>query len=258
MALAKKPFVILDAEILSSSVWSEAAHVRLVWITLLILCDTEGYVGASVPGIARAAGVSLDDAVDAMWRLQQPDPHSRTKACEGRRVEEVERGFRVLNFMEHLDRLSAERKKARDRVRRFRLKRKQACNVTETLQASEGGGTSEQGPAKNVRTDSVAVAPVESWSRQACDDWIDRYGGTAPGGQIGKALKPLVGKHGWPAVRQAWRSYLEQSDAEYASASRFAATYGRWSGAAPPGKAATVVNHNRAVLERFVKGGEAG
>jgi len=116
--------VVLDAEILSSSVWSEAAHVRLVWITLLILCDTEGYVGAAVPGIARAAGVSLPEATEAMSRLQQPDPYSRTQTDEGRRVAVVERGFRVLNFLEHLDRLSAERTRSRDRVRRHRERRK--------------------------------------------------------------------------------------------------------------------------------------
>lgn len=124
----------------------------------------------------------------------------------------------------------------------------------QTERETEGEGETEI-PAPSAPAPLVAV--VASWSKQACDDWIDRYGGTAPGGQIGKALKPLVGKHGWPAVRQAWRSYLEQADAEYASASRFAATYGRWSGAAPPGKGRAVVDQNRAVLERFVKGGEA-
>jgi hypothetical protein len=168
MALARKPFVILDAEILSSSVWSEAAHVRLVWITLLILCDTEGYVGAAMPGIARAAGVSLPEAEDAMARLQQPDPHSRTKACEGRRLEIADRGFRVLNFMEHLDRLSAERKKARDRVRRFRLKKKVSGNVTETLQTSQGTGTSEQGPVTSTevrKEEPPALPPADRAER---------------------------------------------------------------------------------------------
>lgn len=149
MALAKKPFVVLDAEILSSSVWSEAAHVRLVWITLLILCDTEGYVGASLPGIARAAGVSLEEAQEAMRRLAMPDAFSRTKANDGRRVEVAERGFRVLNFLEHLDRMSTERSRARERVRRFRdRKRKGNGNVTETpetLLSAQGEGNSEQG-----------------------------------------------------------------------------------------------------------------
>ena len=119
---------MIDAEILSSSVWSEAPHVRLVWLTLLILCDTDGYVGAAIPGIARAAGVSLAETRDAMERLQQPDPDSRTKTDEGRRVRLAERGFQILNFREHLDRLSAERAKSRDRVRRFR--ERQRSNVT--------------------------------------------------------------------------------------------------------------------------------
>jgi hypothetical protein len=92
------------------------------------------------------------------------------------------------------------------------------------------------------------------WSVQACDDWINRYGGVAPGGQIGKSLKPLVDKHGWPAVRQAWRAYLEETEARFASAGRFAATYGRWSGAAPDpaGAKATVGEHNAATLRRVI------
>lgn len=158
MALARKPFVVLDAEILSSSVWSEAASVRLVWITLLILCDTEGYVGASVPGIASAAGVGLQDAEDALQRLQQPDPYSRTKTNEGRRLAVTERGWQVLNFIEHLDRLSSERTKARDRMRRHRErkakpKRKRNRGVTNmdgyvTIHAGnrdQGVGNKEKG-----------------------------------------------------------------------------------------------------------------
>jgi len=94
-----------------------------------------------------------------------------------------------------------------------------------------------------------------AWSREACDAWIGRFGGTAPGGQIGKALKPLVDRHGWSEVATAWRSYLTQTDAEYASPSRFAATYGRWSGTAPPG---TAHESSADVLRAAVMGGMKG
>ena len=157
--MARKPFVVLDAEILSSSVWSEAAHVRLVWITLLILCDTEGYVGAAVPGIATAAGVSLKEAEEAIAKLQAPDPYSRTQANEGRRLEVSERGWKVLNFLAHLDRLSSERKRARDRVWRYRQRAKAKetpCNDAETTegrQSSQGVGSREQGPVSRDQTD---------------------------------------------------------------------------------------------------------
>lgn len=160
--MARKPFVVLDAEILSSSVWSEAAHVRLVWITLLILCDTEGNVGAAVPGIARAAGVSLDEAVDAIERLQQPDPHSRTKSNEGRRLELSERGFRVLNFMEHLDRLSSERLRARERVRMHRKRRSDKKNLRSTVTQTNSNvtvrpGNREKGIGNREQTDNGAL-----------------------------------------------------------------------------------------------------
>lgn len=165
--MARKPFVIIDAEILSSSVWSEAPHVRLVWLTMLILCDTEGYVGAAVPGIARAAGVTVAETRDALERLKAPDPDSRTKTDEGRRVREVERGFQVLNFKEHLARLSRERAMSRERVRRFREKRKlaklaavhvTAGNVTVTA------GKREQGIGNREQEHRVVSASVEGGS----------------------------------------------------------------------------------------------
>lgn len=155
--MARKPFVVLDAEMLSSSVWSEAAHVRLVWITLLILCDTEGYVGAAVPGIARAAGVPLEQAVEAIEKLQQPDPYSRTKAHEGRRLEVSERGFRVLNFIEHLDRLSAERTRSRERVRMHR-KRKALKQANTNTDEQIRSGSREQGPEN--REERITELPI--------------------------------------------------------------------------------------------------
>lgn len=151
--MARKPFVVIDAEILSSSVWSEAAHVKLVWLTLLILCDTEGYVGAAIPGIARAAGVSLDQAREALSLFMLPDPDSRTQKDEGRRLEPADRGFRILNFREHLDRLSIERTKARDRVRRFRDRKRQKedGNVTVLSESREQGvGSSEDVPLAKI------------------------------------------------------------------------------------------------------------
>ena len=98
--------------------------------------------------------------------------------------------------------------------------------------------------------------PAASWSAQACEDWISAYNGTAPGGRIGKALSPLVKSHGWEAVRTAWRSYLAQTEAEYASPQRFAATFGRWSGTAVTAGKATTADKTRANLEAWIAGKE--
>ena len=154
--MARKPFVVIDAEILSSSIWSEAIHVRMVWFTMLVLCDTDGYVGASVPGIARAASVTLEQTEDALRILQAPDPHSRTKTDEGRRVREADRGFQILNFKDHLDRLSKERAKSRERMRRYREKKRQGVTVTSTVTT----GKREKGIGIREQTEGTEAASL--------------------------------------------------------------------------------------------------
>lgn len=168
--MARKPFVVIDSEILSSSVWSEAAHVKLVWLTLLILCDTEGYVGAALPGIARAAGVTLEQAQEAMLKFQGPDEHSRTKTDQGRRVREVERGWLVLNFKEHLDRLSRERAKSRERMRRHREKKRAERHGYVTVTAGnreQGIGNRDNGSTEGTEPPTLppALPPADEAER---------------------------------------------------------------------------------------------
>jgi uncharacterized protein YdaU (DUF1376 family) len=85
-------------------------------------------------------------------------------------------------------------------------------------------------PSPYLKTSSEpsASATKTSWTKEACDDWISEYKGTAPGGRIGKALKPIVAKNTWKIVRSVWRSYLSQTEPEFASPERFANTYGKW------------------------------
>lgn len=79
--------------------------------------------------------------------------------------------------------------------------------------------------------DVAKTARVVPWSAQACEDWSAAFGGTAPGGRIGKALKPLVDRDGWETVRRAWRAYLLEARSEgpkYATPQTFAEReYGR-------------------------------
>jgi hypothetical protein len=108
------------------------------------------------------------------------------------------------------------------------VKEKTPSKSEASLKQNEATETETETEKKQKRI-SVATAPA-SWSREACDDHAERYGGVPPGGQIGKALKPLVTKHGWPIVRPAWRRYLAETEAQYSSPSRFAATFGQWTG----------------------------
>lgn len=68
-----------------------------------------------------------------------------------------------------------------------------------------------------------------SWTSEACDDWNARFGeGTAPGGRIGRALRPLVEKRTWEVIRPAWQRYLSEKDAEFISPQDFAQKLTLW------------------------------
>jgi hypothetical protein len=98
----------LFSSITASTVWQEPAGTRLVWITMLAMADKAGCVWASVPGLARIANVTLDETVDAIATLTAPDKWSRTPDNEGRRIEAIDGGWRLLNHAKYRAIRSAE------------------------------------------------------------------------------------------------------------------------------------------------------
>ena len=88
---------VLFKDLLTSSVWQLPDKARLVWITMLALKNDDQVVEASLPGLADMAKVGIEDAQAAIDMLKAPDPVSRSKKHEGRRVEEVEGGWRIIN-----------------------------------------------------------------------------------------------------------------------------------------------------------------
>ena len=112
----------LFGSILESTVWLETPPVKVVWITLLAMADRDGCVEASVPGLAKRAGVDRVYCEQALALFLAPDPDSRTKTYDGRRIEPIEGGWRLLNYEVYRERASAEeaREKAAARKRRQR------------------------------------------------------------------------------------------------------------------------------------------
>ena len=66
------------------------------------------------------------------------------------------------------------------------------------------------------------------WVQRAAQLWTDAFGGTAPHGRLGKALKPLIDEHGETEVLEMWARYLATQPAEYANPQDFASKYGHW------------------------------
>lgn len=75
---------------------------------MLAKADKNGIVEASLPGLADAARVTMEECQRALEVLATPDPHSRTKEHEGRRIGECDGGWMVLNHGKYRDKLNSE------------------------------------------------------------------------------------------------------------------------------------------------------
>lgn len=124
----------LHSSLVNSSLWTEPDHVRLLFITLLALCDKDGCVYGSRPGLERAAMLDPDECLEVNpWEvLLGPDKHSsdkmRAPENEGRRIEEIPGGFRLLNFAYYRGLRNDDDRREQNRIaqERFRNKSKPA------------------------------------------------------------------------------------------------------------------------------------
>lgn len=115
-------FTKLFQSILTSSIWCEDHATVRVWVAMLASADKNGLVEGSVPGFARIANVTIDEMQAALKKFLSPDPHSRTKECDGRRIEEVRGGWLLLNYKAHRDGEMPGQKSRAEYMREYRRK----------------------------------------------------------------------------------------------------------------------------------------
>ena len=97
--------------IVTSTIWSESNATRLVWITMLASSDKDGYVPASIPGLAHLARVDLEECKQAIKTLESPDQYSRSQEFDGRRIEKVDGGWKLLNHAKYRRLLSEQERR---------------------------------------------------------------------------------------------------------------------------------------------------
>lgn len=70
---------------------------------MLAMADKNGRVFGSIPGLANRARVTVQEAESALQRFKSPDKYSRTytEECEGRRIEDIDGGWRLLNHAKY-------------------------------------------------------------------------------------------------------------------------------------------------------------
>src|SRR4030042_1008042 len=116
---------IYGSQLLNSTVWVQTdLTTKVVWIIMLTLADRHGNVKASVPGIAKLAGVEIEEAAESIEILKAPDKWSRTQEHEGRRLIEIDGGWNVLNYEKYRDYRSPEQIRGAERKAVWRASQK--------------------------------------------------------------------------------------------------------------------------------------
>lgn len=177
-------FTKLFSSITKSTVWCEPAGTRLVWITMLADCDRYGCVHASIPGLANLARVTVAECEAAINTFLAPDPYSRTPDHEGRRIEPIVGGWRLLNYDLYRGKrdTDAVKQQKRDHMRKVRAEQHENSTCGKTISTSgnekpkwNGCGDIAEAEAEADKATAKAgrAAPLELPTWLPADAWKD-------------------------------------------------------------------------------------
>lgn len=197
----------LHSSIVNSSLWTERDSVRILFITLLAMCDRDGIVYGSKAGLSRIAHIKQTD--EAWTSLLSPDPDScdrmRAPEHEGRRIEEVPGGFRLLNFEYYRGLRNEDDRREQNRVAQARFKAKKN-GKPDSAKVSQGKPRKAHTEAE-ADTNTEAEAEAEAVARsgaptpEKADEWLskikamDCYKALKIDSELGKA-------HAWCMTRR--------------------------------------------------------
>lgn len=151
-------FTKLAAKIVNSSIWGESHATRIVWVTMLAMADAGGVVLASAGGLANAARVTESEAKLALMCFLSPDKDSSDPDHEGRRIEVIVGGWRLLNYRKY--RIDQRAVRRREQIRISTAKwRKAKKESNDPAPEAQIHAPVEQPKADPTATPPVPVAP---------------------------------------------------------------------------------------------------
>ena len=173
-------FVKLDSGLLTSTLWAHREE-REIFITALLMAEPYevmqptpqievdslqetgfmvqpgwyGFVSAAGAGIIRQAIVDPTPGMEALRALGAPDPESRSKDFEGRRMVRVDGGYIVLNYIKYRDRDYT----AAARAKRYRDRQKDGPSRRDAVTSHRNVTQAEEEADKEVHPTGVSPSP---------------------------------------------------------------------------------------------------
>ena len=167
-------FTKLFNSILDSTIWQEPPATKLVWITLLAMADRSGDVHASIPGLAKRAGVTLPECEAALACLTSPDRYSRTQEHDGRRIEIIDGGFALLNHGKYRALLSAEERREYNRTKQAEYRAAKKAPVKDLSPNVNDNQQNAHSTEAEAEAEAVLLSPHTHRGREAQEEyWPD-------------------------------------------------------------------------------------
>lgn len=170
-------FTKLFSSITESTIWVEDNETRIVWIAMLAMADRKGRVWGSIPGLANRARVSVDGCRKAIQTFLSPDPDSRTKEEEGRRIREIDGGWQLINYLKYREIRDQEsvREQTAKRVAAHRKR-----NVTRVTRGNTNEEAEAEAEAEYITTADAVVGKSRGLPPCPYEQIVDLYHKTLP------------------------------------------------------------------------------
>ena len=155
-------FAKIFGQIFDSSI-AEDYNCRRMFMDLLVLADSDGVVDMTYEAISRRTNVPIEEVRKYISELLLPDPTSRSKAEEGKRLIPVDTnrdwGWQIVNY-EHYRRIRDEevrRSYFREAQRKYRAKSKRVKDKVLTV----------------IDINGQVLTPASPSSSTSSSDWIE-------------------------------------------------------------------------------------
>jgi len=238
--VAVTPWTPIERQLLESSVWEADPVVRVLWVSVLLIASEPGRNGTvdlTTRSLAARACLSLEDTERALAVLMAPDPQSRSREEDGRRLVPIDPerawGWRVVTWarrkesrLRAMAALRKQRQRSRDRVtNRDTVTHGHAASPREGEREGEREREreeeSEGGSRPLTPRRSRSASPSEK-GRPTRDEWAARAAKvfpTWPQADVSTSFD-VVEAEGWP--RGSWHARQNTLHARFVDRERAA------------------------------------
>lgn len=211
------------------SMFGAGLPVMALWPYMLATCDKKGRVEVNPPMVAVMLGCTDDEVSGALTFLAAPDPNSRTKDFDGRRIEKVGQFlYQILNYVKYRD-IRAEEERIEYQREWDRAHRPSGAARAKKASPTKSPTKSDKvrlGPTSPTKVEVEAevekkkgTACVAANGHAAvamfCEAFKAHHGVNPSGPAIGRAskdMKALLAEHGEAVYGAAISAYFASRD----------------------------------------------